>query len=188
VTMYVPQGIDNNTRAALGDIPGLENLAFGNESSIPGGITAQRMGIVSESGIIQTVQQGEIFDLARGEVANVVVIATDAASGTTSAAVVEVINTGEGVEVVAPILGSVQGGFYENVLVAELEKEDEVVVIDSDQFEEPETGGEYEDPGASDYVNEDGEYVPEDQVPVPFYDPLSDPFYDPLEGSNNYGV
>jgi hypothetical protein len=183
VTMYVPQGIDNNTRAALGDIPQLDNLAFGNESSIPGGITAQRMGIISESGIIQTVQQGEIFTLGRGEVANVVVVVTDAVNGTTAEETVEVVNTGAGIEEVAPVYTLQVDSFARGTKV-ELPEQDEVV-LDPESFD-PETGGDYEDPGVTDVVDSSGGYVPVDQVPIPTYDPTTDPYYDPYQDPYDY--
>jgi hypothetical protein len=184
--MYVPQGIDNNTRAALGDIPQLDNLAFGNESSIPGGITAQRMGIISESGIIQTVQQGEIFTLGRGEVANVVVVVTDAVNGTTAEETVEVVNTGAGIEEVAPVYTLQVDSFARGTKV-ELPEQDEVV-LDPDLItgEDTSQGSEYEDPGATDVVNSDGNYVPADQVPIPTYDPTTDPYYDPYQDPYDY--
>jgi hypothetical protein len=181
-SMYVPQGIDNNTRAALGDIPQLDNLAFGNESSIPSGITAQRMGITSESGIIQTVEQGEIFTLSQGQVANVVVIVTDAASGTTAEQTVEVINTGAGVEQVAPVY-TLQVASFVQPLELELPPQDEVIV-DPDSLDP--VPGQFEDPGVSDVVDEQGGYIPPDQVPIPTYDPTTDPYYDPYQDPYDY--
>ena len=175
MSIYVPTGVDPATRAALGDIPQLQQVVFGNESSIPSGINAQRMGIESESSILQTVREGELFTLAVGEVANIIAIVTDTANGTTKEETVTVINTGEDVEAVAPDVYTPQDSQSSKVILR-VTVPQESESANSAPPDDGSYGTEHEDPGTTGVVKDDG-YYGEDEVTVPTHDAPEE--YDP---------
>lgn len=185
MSLYVVSGVNDGLRVVMGDIAApASRVSFVNESSIPGGIAGQRLGIGDESNIIAVVKQGELIDTVMGESVTVLVPVTGI-NGITYTQEVTYINTGQGQEGLQTVGAKPEAtdDYSDTSVPASSESEVAATAVNDDEFVDETVP--YEDPGATVYYV-DGEYVDASATPTPVYDPTQDPYYDPDQDPNYY--